>query len=235
MGLACHYRTGEAETPNQALKRKIDELQHKSDIWDELLGLLRLQSEMQSREMLRRLRVGDSAEDLVNSIREGSVLLGQSLTSDIDEMDTIRHTAPLASQAAQGHDPELREPTVTVQNTLSQSSLESPDLSTAPFVPYNYDPHGQLMEPPYGAARMEDIRLSHIKASQWTTVTADDQTVSQLLAIYFLYDHPTYQILNLDLFLNDMMAGRADFCSALLVNMILATACVSASRLTAHY
>jgi hypothetical protein len=43
-------------------------------------------------------------------------------------------------------------------------------------------------------------------------------------------EHSYYHYLDLDAFLDDMDNGRTDYCSALLVNALLATACVSFLR-----
>jgi hypothetical protein len=50
-----------------------------------------------------------------------------------------------------------------------------------------------------------------------------------LLRTYFLREHMWFIYLNKTLFLEDMAAGSEDLCSSLLVNAVLAFACVSNS------
>jgi hypothetical protein len=59
----------------------------------------------------------------------------------------------------------------------------------------------------------------------WTTVTQDLSFVNRLLALYFRWSHPFYVIFSRECFYKDFRAGRAKYCSPLLVNAILAYAC----------
>jgi hypothetical protein len=63
-------------------------------------------------------------------------------------------------------------------------------------------------------------------AKPWTTITDSDRLVSHLLSLYFTWDHPCYTWFDQHLFLADMIAGQSRFCSPLLVNAVLALACV---------
>lgn len=74
-----------------------------------------------------------------------------------------------------------------------------------------------------------DTPLVRVPAKPWTNVTNDDEFVSHLMSIFFTWFHVAYPIVNKDLFLSDMSAGISScrYCSPLLVNAVLATACVS--------
>jgi hypothetical protein len=63
-------------------------------------------------------------------------------------------------------------------------------------------------------------------AKPWTTITDSDRLVSHLLSLYFTWNHPCYIWFDQNLFLADMIAGQSRFCSPLLVNSVLAHACV---------
>ncbi|KAM5526595.1 C6 transcription factor [Fusarium oxysporum f. sp. phaseoli] len=78
---------------------------------------------------------------------------------------------------------------------------------------------------PFHAAKMVDPYLWNVKASRWTSVTDDDQLVSELLNSYFLHQYTAYLVFHKDYFLEDLAKGRTRFCSPLLVNAILAAAC----------
>lgn len=71
-----------------------------------------------------------------------------------------------------------------------------------------------------------------VSADPWTYVTSDDDFVSHLISIYFTWVHPAYPIVVHDVFIEAMLSGQVDieFCSPLLVNAMLAVACVSFSR-----
>jgi hypothetical protein len=77
--------------------------------------------------------------------------------------------------------------------------------------------------------RLTDIPLYNVPAHPWTSITDDDQFVSHLISLYFTWVNPALNLINRDLFINDMMSGKAEsrYCSPLLVNAMLAEACVS--------
>lgn len=76
--------------------------------------------------------------------------------------------------------------------------------------------------------RLTDLPLYRVPAQPWTSVT-DDEFVSHLVSLYFTWQHSVLNWIDRDLFLRDMKSGNLDsrFCSPLLVNSILAVACVS--------
>lgn len=81
--------------------------------------------------------------------------------------------------------------------------------------------------------RLSDIPLYEVPAKPWTSVTNDDALVSHLISLHFSWSGCTSYWMDRDLFLRDMRSGKLDsrFCSPLLVNSILAMACVSALSL----
>lgn len=73
-----------------------------------------------------------------------------------------------------------------------------------------------------------------VPALPWTQVTTDDDFVSHLISTYFTWYHPAYPCLDQDVFLAEMRSKNIEslFCSPLLVNAMLAVACVSLIPLT---
>ncbi|KAK4988952.1 hypothetical protein LTR50_003548 [Elasticomyces elasticus] len=68
----------------------------------------------------------------------------------------------------------------------------------------------------------------NVSAKRWTNVTDDDALVSYLLAGYFQHQHPFFCWFDEHLFINDLIHGKTDFCSPVLVNAVLASACTTA-------
>ena len=64
----------------------------------------------------------------------------------------------------------------------------------------------------------------------WTNITSDSSFISHLLGLYFSWQHPFYVVFSKECFLHDMTKGRSKYCSALLVNCILALACGCSDR-----
>lgn len=77
--------------------------------------------------------------------------------------------------------------------------------------------------------RLSDIPLYKVPAQPWTSVTDDDAFVSHLISLYFSCNASGLNWIERELFLRDMRSGNLDsrFCSPLLVNSVLAMACVS--------
>lgn len=78
---------------------------------------------------------------------------------------------------------------------------------------------------------LADIPRFDVPAAPWTTVVQNAKLVSQLVSLWFTWFHPFLNWVDRDLFIQDMRSGnpRARFCSPLLVNAMLAVACVCVS------
>jgi hypothetical protein len=70
-----------------------------------------------------------------------------------------------------------------------------------------------------------------VQPSRWTNVAADDDVIRNLLRVFFQLDLSWFHvpILHKECFLRDMASGNTENCSSLLVNAVLACACVGAS------
>ena len=73
-----------------------------------------------------------------------------------------------------------------------------------------------------------DTPLVMLPAAPWTRITEDDLLVSRLVTIFLNYQNAYWRYLEADLFLQAMKLAQppSDFCSALLVNAVLAMASV---------
>lgn len=71
-------------------------------------------------------------------------------------------------------------------------------------------------------------------ARYWTTVTDNEAFLSHLLSVWYKWEYSYYHFFDWDIFIEDMVAGRKNFCSSLLVNAVLASACVSKFLLAEH-
>ncbi|KAJ5552593.1 hypothetical protein N7494_001971 [Penicillium frequentans] len=76
--------------------------------------------------------------------------------------------------------------------------------------------------------RICDTPIYAVPAQPWTSVSSDDALVSHLISLHFTWNGITSNWIDRDLFLRDMRSGNVDakFCSPLLVNSILAMACI---------
>lgn len=107
--------------------------------------------------------------------------------------------------------------------TLSPSTQESQSQSPDPAVEQQLTPYWK----PYHAAHMIEPLLDAVQPSKWTRVSRDDGFMRKLMHDYLLFESSWMTPLHKDHFLRDMANEKHAFCTELLVNAVLALACVS--------
>jgi hypothetical protein len=71
----------------------------------------------------------------------------------------------------------------------------------------------------------EDVMKSPGVNVSWTTVTSDFTFIDYIMELYFYWENPNFSTLSEKVFLADFRSGRDVYCSAALVNAILALGC----------
>lgn len=231
-GQACEYNQEQDQRRKTGVKRKIDDLESQNSF---LTNQLRVtQTELQQAlRILRRLEDPgglEESEDIDNADTATTEMSDVSLVKrkHVDELeeeygflrsiyDWIRESPRLSSMTVIDLIRDSANPGEAIRALTQQRFEESihtwrkrhqtpPIMSLPPL----------FTRPPY-----------LVPAKPWTTVTSNDGLVSHLLSLYFHWDYPIYHFLDRRLFLSDMAAGRTRFCSKMLVNAVLAHACVS--------
>jgi hypothetical protein len=85
------------------------------------------------------------------------------------------------------------------------------------------------------ARELDDDRLLHVKAADWTTVTSTDIIVQNLISLYLSWDHATMRLFDEEFFLDQISNSKTDYCSPVFVNAILAAATVLRPTLRIHH
>ncbi|KAI9839328.1 MAG: hypothetical protein M1838_004392 [Thelocarpon superellum] len=75
----------------------------------------------------------------------------------------------------------------------------------------------------------EPVNRRHATTS-WTSVTEDRVLIDHLLGLYFCWEYPIFSTLSKEHFMHDLAQGGTKYCSALLVNAILALGCRFSDR-----
>lgn len=75
--------------------------------------------------------------------------------------------------------------------------------------------------------RLCDSRLNKLEIMHWTDVDIDNDLAARCISLYLETDHPLLGLFDPDLFVEQLISGQEQFCSALLVNALLYWACVS--------
>ena len=79
---------------------------------------------------------------------------------------------------------------------------------------------------PYHTARLVDPRLGMVNVTRWTQVITDNKLFASILSAYLLQEYPGSPVFHKDTFLQALVDGDRRFCSPLLMNALMAEACV---------
>jgi hypothetical protein len=171
-------------------------------------------SDEDAMNILRRIRAGADPEAVVGQVREGNLLMQLSLRPE----SRRRYDLPYIT--------EMPAFLLTPDNPYP-----APSLFHAQF---DLQDHGitSIYTKPFHAAVLSDALIDKATISGWTTIISSDELFRQLLRSFFQYAYPEWFPFHKDLFLSDMVANRAEFCSPLLVNAVLANACYTSSSLS---
>ena len=174
--------------------------------------------------ILQRIREGVDPESILRHIQDGDLLLQLSLTPE----RRYRYEFPYKTQMPSF----LLRPDNPYLNTLIYDFTSGRVCSGQDLLPPVDARVETLKSPyltPYHTAEIVDPQLELIKPAKWTNVSSDDKLMRKLFKIYFLSEYHWIPFFHKDYFLKDMIAGHRRFCSHLLVNAILAYACVGLS------
>ncbi|KAF2108725.1 hypothetical protein BDV96DRAFT_587169 [Lophiotrema nucula] len=221
--IQCKYVTSDAnETRSQALKRKAEELEGRKNAAEEIYELLQNRPEEEVAVILRRIREGANPEHVLRQVQDGDLLLQLALVPEA----RYRYDFP--------YNKRMPKALIISNNTY----LESPiferawaDISASSLYPItraredNGLASSSMYLIPYHAAEVSDPLLADAKISEWTTVTSNESLLRKLLAAYIKYDAGFLTALHKEHFLYGLVENRPGYCSSLLVNAVLATAC----------
>ncbi|KAG5657875.1 hypothetical protein KAF25_007908 [Fusarium avenaceum] len=196
-GFECDYQTDQFMSVR---KRKYDEIEERAGNFEQLYNLLRCLPEQDSQSILQRLRQGADVPTMIRQVKDGNLILQLAWAPNAQLQHDFPHFNSMpAALLSPGADSPL------FQQTKPQSL-----------------PHARGRE-----TELEDPHLPDIQVSKWTAVEQDDELLRTLLRSYFLHDYANYTCFQKDIFLCAMKDDDHRFCSALLVNSILAQACHS--------
>lgn len=213
----------------QALKRKYDREREKNESYEELLRLLQVLSEPEAQNLLRQIRQGASIATAVASHTKPADILRQlALTPE----SRMRYEFPYRTEMPTGllsNNPYLGsliyEAESLYPGTLQGGSVWSTDPKLLPEM-FRAPEFQSLYLKPIHAAEVVEPLLSAVKPSLWTTVCTDDALMTDILRVFFRCEYGFQCPFPKTYFLEDMAAMRQGFCSPLLVNAVLAYACV---------
>ncbi|OTB20707.1 hypothetical protein K445DRAFT_372281 [Daldinia sp. EC12] len=216
----CRYATGPAETHSQALKRKHNELQNRITPYEELFGLLKTKSEPESLEILRRIRTGDDVGSILRHARDGDLLIQLSLAPEARRRYEFPYIRDMPSYI-------LKSDNLYLRSFVYETTFRAPPSHGFETETQREGYGDERYLKPYHAAQVVEPNFDDADVAYWTNVTTDNHLLRRLLTSYLYYQHPWTAAFHMDYFIRDMMSGRTEFCSSLLVNSVLAAACVN--------
>ena len=168
-------------------------------------------------EIFRRVRAGGNTESIVRHVQEGNLLMELSVAPDA----RLRYEFPYITEMP----PALLTPENHYLKSLVYEAVQpsaGPTVAKASQSNRNATPYAR----PFRAAGLVEPLLTGASPSEWTSVSSNNVLMRNLIEKYFLNEYPSIFPLHKDYFLEDLASGSTRFCSSLLVNALLAKACV---------
>ena len=216
---ACVTRETECrhgETESRQFKRRYQQLKEKRTAQEELFDMLQNLPERDAAGIFRRIRAGANAEALVKHIQEGNMV---AEASDVPQASTRFHF-PFLDEIP----PSLRDSAYFRSRVYEVIDASDRDLGTSEA---HLAPQESSYWRPFSSAKLVDPLLEDAQPSHWTSVSSNDRLLRNILESYFVNQYPRQFFFFKSYFLEDMVSRRAEFCSPLLVNALLAKSCVS--------
>jgi hypothetical protein len=184
--------------------------------------MLQTMNEQDAADVFSRIRGGGNAEAIVQHVQEGRLMMGLSTKSASSPDVTERYEFPYI-----GH-----IPTALRDNLYFRSEVYKAIQAYEKPSPTMHAPSASVLwqsnyTHPLLVAELVEPLLAEAKPSKWTRVSSNDSLLRKLIDAYLIYEYPWEFTFHKDYFLEDLMYGGNRFCSSLLMNALLAKACVS--------
>lgn len=188
------------------------------------MGLLKNLPEQDAQDLFKRIRSGADAGSVLQQAKAGDVMLQMAVVPET----RYRYEFPYRSDMPKDFHIDNPYFNSLIYETASLYSYgNGPELTTpSGFADLVSQEQQSMYLKPFHAAQVVEPLLDDAKISSWTSVSNDDVLMRDLLRVMFRCEYQFTAAFQKDLFLQDMVAGREDFCSSLLVNAVLAYACV---------
>ena len=214
------------------MNRKYRDLQARASALEELFELLRNLPDQDAPGVLQRIRSRIDIGTIVQHIKAADLLLQMNVSPET----RFRYEFPYRSEMPEDYVPKnpyldsLIYEGASLYNT-NGFSVRWEHTTSSNFTSLHSGEYQSLYLKPFHAAQVIDPWLSDAKISSWTTVCDDDVLMRDVLGAFLRCEYHFTAAFQKDLFLEDMALQREDFCSSLLVNIILGYSCVRYSQI----
>lgn len=202
-------------------------MQRRATAHEELIELLRNRPDQDAQDIFQRIRSGADIKTILNQVKTGDLLLQMA----VEPETRFRYEFPYKSEFPEDYfinNPYLTSLIYEATSLYStgHDSNYSPLPKTERLANLGSSEYQSVYLKPFHAAQVVDPLLSNVKVSLWTAVCDDDDLMRDLLGVFFRCEYHFTAAFQKDLFLEDMATQQHDFCSSLLVNIMLAYSCV---------
>lgn len=227
-GQQCTYRKSPSIVADDTLRDELETLRGRFEVLDSLVTKLRVAPHACAQEALRQLRLSPTnwSADLESPAQQTKVSSSMStangLNSPLSEPDRASCIPPLeACGPAQDLGPsgeELHQ--VALAETFQGDRCDQPHFTLDEG---SASPSAASLSPIKMAS---DPRLKGLDIGFWTAVPVTNVFATDAISSYLRSDHRIWELFDADSFLSDLVAQKSNFCSAFLVNCLLAFASV---------
>lgn len=195
-------------------KKDADTLRTRNTTLQTLIQAILNYEEADAFELVRQIRSCDDLEDVATSV--------------IAQEKGLMSTDKAAKESASNENTaEIDQFESELAGKMSELMLDGSrkfigGTSNLIFLP----PGSELHESASIQNNLLDTDNQTHSVSRWTEVTDDDSLISHLMTMYFTWHYPFFTTLSKNMFYRDYIRGvSSSYCSALLVNAILALGC----------
>lgn len=174
--------------------------------------------------MFSLVRQGVEPGTLLRQIRECDLLLQLSVVPETRRRYQFPYVASMPTHLQTSDNPYLKS--LLYETAFHGAGQEDAHESTQSEQAQTND-YLNIYLQPYHAAELLDPLIDHLKPSEWTQVATDDHLMRTLIRAYILHEYPTFPVFHKDIFFQAMIDHDLRFCRPVLVNALLAEACVS--------
>ncbi|KAK8013755.1 hypothetical protein PG991_009348 [Apiospora marii] len=230
----CTYDDDPNTTTAANLRRQYHCLAEQHQSFHELFEMLRSRPEEEALAILRHFRSSGTVQSTLQYIKEGYLVTATHMAgSDADEIP-LPPCPKNREEFMLGIDHPNAYPFLPPLEELKSSlgfqmrMIPEADPKTANWVTEEEIENARHLD---RARELDDERLLHVKAADWTTVTSNDIIVQNLISLYLSWDHATMRLFDEEFFIDQISNSKTEYCSPVFVNAVLAAATLNYSAI----
>ncbi|KAK5060238.1 hypothetical protein LTR84_010123 [Exophiala bonariae] len=216
----CEYAPHTDHRRKGVYKKDVDSSKAKNSTLQILIQAILNAEEDDVMDLVRQIRTCDSLEELAHHI------------------ETQEKIAPdeVPDSPVYGNDPSVPQFEAELSGRMGDLMLDGSvkfigGTSNLIWLPEDYDPNRTLGNSPGTQLGSGIVRPREEAILSWTTVTEDKELILHLINMYFCWHYAFFTTLAKQLFYRDFLTGTtSQYCSPLLVNVMLALGCHFSSR-----